>query len=135
QGVTGIVVVPSRTARAATRRFLGMVTAAIPCDGRDRCRLEVQTTALLTASELRDPANDFGLLARFVASGGTRVTEAARVRYDVRDWLTIGGAVSQEMEHLGIDAPGAPLLRARRATSRASASAVAKVGSRLEVNA
>jgi iron complex outermembrane receptor protein len=97
--------------------------------------VELQTSTLLSGSELADPRRELNLLAPLVASAGARLVETARLRYRLNDAIAIAASAGQELEQLGLDEPGTPLLRARRAASRLSAGVVADIARALELNA
>src|SRR5262249_54108481 len=61
QGVSGISLKPASAARAHVQRWLGAITAVVPCSSRagpsgedpgERCRVELQSTAILANHEL-----------------------------------------------------------------------------------
>ena len=134
QGVTGLSVIPAKAARAHVQRGLGAVAAAIPCASGDRCRVEIKTSAIATRSEILDPLRELGALAPRVASAGERLSEEARVRFRLGEAWTVALGASQEFERLSIDEPATADTRARRATTRGSASVVVGVTRRIEVN-
>jgi iron complex outermembrane receptor protein len=135
QGLSGFVYVPAQRARANVRRFLGAVTAAVPCARDDRCRLELRTAALAGESDIRDPLREFALRSTYLASASARIEEDARLRLHLGDTLTLGASLSQAIAHLGIDAPGEALLRARRSTSRAAVSALWAIAPGVDLDA
>ena len=133
QGVTGLGVVPAREARAALSRFLAGATVRAPCSAgvdpqgsadaaRERCRIELVTSAILTGERLTDPLHELGLTSAFVSEAGRRVGETARIVARPVPALSISGVVGEEIETLAIDGAATPV-RARRATSRAAAQA------------
>jgi iron complex outermembrane receptor protein len=135
QGVAGLSVIPARAARARVSRMLAAATVSSPCAAGDRCALELQTSVLLSKSEVRDPLHEIGLVLPFAASAGARLVESARLRYHVTDRIVLLGSLSQEIEQLRIDEPRDALLRARRAATRPAVSAVVDVTPALQLNA
>ena len=126
QGITGLSILPATAASAHAQRWLGAITAAMPCahgkedDARERCRLELVSSAVAATSLIRDPMREIALGVPWIASRGGRIAEEARLRYRISDGLMLGLGLVQEIERLAIDAPGLALLRAQRSTSRAS---------------
>jgi vitamin B12 transporter len=119
QGVTGLGVVPSRAARGEVQRFLGGVTARVPCSsaGEERCAIELVSSAIVTDQELDDPLLELGLLTTEVHEAGARVGETARLRLRPIDFLGITASYGEEIERLAIDPLGGVETRARRITS------------------
>ncbi|MCC6555148.1 MAG: TonB-dependent receptor [Polyangiaceae bacterium] len=139
QGVTGFAVVPARAARSHVQRWLGAVSAQVPCGGADggggdRCRLELISSAISSDNRISDPLREIALLTTMVESSGQRISEVARLHYDMGDAVELGAHASYESERLGIDAAGGEPLRAGRLVSRAGAFVSADITDRLQLN-
>jgi hypothetical protein len=77
--VSSIALDPTSVARAHTERWLGAARAVVPCGSRtsDRCRVEVQTSAIATLQHFDDPRRELALGATQATMQGTRLSEQA----------------------------------------------------------
>lgn len=137
QGVTGLTLNPATAARSHVQRWLGAVTAALPCARAepDRCRIELSSAAILADRNIEDPLGELGLSSRRVSSRGARVSEQARLRYRLSDRLALTGSAAQEFETLDLALDGGERQRARRDVTRGAASASFTLLPALELNA
>ncbi|MEO7328795.1 MAG: TonB-dependent receptor, partial [Minicystis sp.] len=137
QGVTGLTLNPATRARSHVQRWLGALTAAIPCtpSDPDRCRVELTSAAILAHRDIEDPLGELSLSSRRVASRGARVSEQARLRYRLSDRLALTGSAAQEFETLDLALDGGERRRSRRAVSRGAASATFALTRALDLNA
>jgi len=111
QGVTGLGVLPARRSRALVRRFLGGVSARVPCarsaygaaDGP--CKLSLSSTLISARSQIHDPLAELTLQSSQVSNDATRFTQRAGVRHRFEAGHDLGVRVSQAAEHLGVESP------------------------------
>lgn len=120
QGLTGLGVIPARSARGRARRLLAGGTARLPCGTKDECRLTLSTSLLSASSRVDDPLRELPVGAPWVHSRGTRVTQTAGARVVASEHATVGARVSQAFERLQVTRAGGSGLSARRGTTRAS---------------
>ncbi len=137
QGVTGLTLNPATRARSHVQRWLGALTAAIPCSqgDPDRCRVELTSAAILARRDIEDPLGELALSSRRVSSRGARVSEQARLRYRLSDRLAITGSAAQELETLDLALDDGERQRSRRAVSRGAASGTFALTQALDLNA
>lgn len=141
QGVSGLTLSPASAARSHVQRWLGAVTAAVPCSSGpgeapgERCRIELQSAAILARRDIDDPLGELSLQSRRVASRGARVSQQARLRYRVGDRFALRASASQEFERLDIELDQGQRLGALRGVSRGAASATFEATKALELNA
>ncbi|MBW2524742.1 MAG: TonB-dependent receptor, partial [Deltaproteobacteria bacterium] len=123
-------VLPAERARAAIRRLLAGVTSRLPCssaaafDGRGRCELELSQSGMLSAYRLTDPDRELGQ-ASSLRDQGQRLTQRARVRLPVLDWLDLRPGTSIELGRLQSDVMQRRALSAERYVGRLELSAMA----------
>jgi vitamin B12 transporter len=124
QGVTGFSVVPAEHSRARVRRELFALSAVVPCTraGKSaRCTAEFVTTAVASATALRDPAGELSLGTTDSETDGRRVGQQVRLRYAPVSAFELTLAGEQSVELLGVSRSMAGFaIDARRAVSRPS---------------
>jgi vitamin B12 transporter len=135
QGVTGLALVPATMARLRTRRVLGGVSGRTPCStapGGD-CEIELTTSVVSATTTLINPLPELGVQYSSVTSGGERVAQSERVRFDLGRAAILTVSAGQETERLGIDTEHGSLVRARRVVLRGASMAVVRVTSAVDV--
>lgn len=120
QGVPGLSLLPTRSARAALQRSLFAARFRTPCGQGDGCMLTATSAVLLARSSLEDPDRELALGSDRVDTLGQRAEQSVGARVDVSDQVSIHPMVRTAMEQLRIDAPGAPEHAATRVFSRAA---------------
>ena len=120
QGIPGLSLIPSRSARGTLRRGLAAISASIPCDSEGRCVAAASTSGTVAVSDFDDPLGEIALGAPHVQVSGQRVEQAGSARVDVTDRVTIVPSIRGAMERLHVDPDGADGLRASRVSSRSA---------------
>jgi iron complex outermembrane receptor protein len=118
QGVPGLSLLPTRSARASLARSMFALTGRAECAAEGRCTLELSTAALVAHAGFDDPEREIALGATRVDVRGERVEQSALARVDVTDRVTITPAARAAVERLGIDPAGQAGMRATRMFSR-----------------
>lgn len=128
-GAPGLQVLPAEAARAEVQRLLGGVTGRLPCSapgalgGVGRCQLELSTSGMLTAYRLRDPDRELGQ-ATELRDRGQRLTQRARVRLPVAEWLDLHAGTTAELGRLQSEVMKRRALEADRYVGRLELAAV-----------
>jgi iron complex outermembrane receptor protein len=118
QGLPGLGLLPTRSARATTSRELGAVSARLPCDA---CTLTVTTSALLARSTIDDPLRELGLGAARTTTEGARVEQAVVTRFAPVARVSVHPALRAAFERLAVSSAAGDALHARRLTSSGGA--------------
>ena len=118
QGVPGLLLLPTRAARAALQRSILGGRLRAPCGRDDRCRIEVSSSALVARSTLHDPDLELALGAARVDNTGQRTEHGVSARIDLSDAVTVSPSASASFEGLRVTALGASGLDATRTRSR-----------------
>lgn len=132
QGVTGLVAVSARQARAESARELAGISARVPCAAEFGCDLVLSAQAVTARTRLTDPGRELGLLTTRLDSRGTRVGQSARLTLTSGALRALLGA-NAEFEHLALDGGGT--LRAQRSTLSGRVALTASLGASREVSA
>lgn len=108
QGVTSLALAPVRRARSTTRRLLFGGSVLVPCAANERCRLELETSAISAGSRIADPALELQALgARWLDDRGERASQRARLVYQLSPELSLSAGVTAALENLRVRRDGA----------------------------
>jgi len=118
QGVPGLMLVPTRQARASLQRSLMGGRVRVPCGSDDSCRIELSSSALIARSTLLDPGFELALGADRVDTTGRRTDHGVSARLDVSDHVTVSPSLRASFERLELVSTGAGGLDASRVQSR-----------------
>jgi vitamin B12 transporter len=133
QGVTGLAVIPARRARAHVRRFLGGLSARVPCarseygEADGPCTLSLSSAVVTAHTRIHDPLGELSLQSSELANDATRFTQRAGLRHRIGETNEVGIHATQATEHLAVQPLGGGGLRARRYTSRVGLTGTANV--------
>lgn len=133
QGVPGLALVPTRSSRARLSRTLLAVETSHRSDDGSR-ELSLSTAAISSASRFDDPLRELALGATSLDTAGARVEQAASLRVDVTDALSVTPVVRASAERISRAADGTSS-GAHRAFSRAGASSSLALGDSISVHA
>jgi vitamin B12 transporter len=103
QGVTSLALVPVRRARSTTRRLLFGGSVFVPCASDERCRLELETSAIAAGSRIDDPALELQALgASWLDDRGERASQRARLVYELSPELSLSAGATAALENLRV---------------------------------
>jgi vitamin B12 transporter len=103
QGATSLAVVPARRARVHTRRLLFGNSAVVPCARDERCRLELDASAVVASQVIRDPAAELlAVQARLLENQGERASERVRLALELAGGWSLGVAGLVAFENLRV---------------------------------
>ena len=120
QGVPGLTLLPTRSARASMQRSLFSARFRTPCAAGDACMITATSAALLARSSLEDPDLELALGSVRVDTQGRRSEQSLGARIDLSDRVTIHPLFRTAIEQLRIEAPGAAEQASQRVFSRAA---------------
>ncbi len=117
QGVTGLSIIPDRSARAKTHRELGALTATASCRSarpNDDCSIELQSQWQRSSFGLDDPSLALGYRSARVDSNSTRASERLRIAHRILPPWAVGWLLGSDIGTLDWIAHGDAGLRAQR---------------------
>lgn len=123
QGVPGLLLVPTRQARASLQRSLLGGRVRLPCGSDDRCRVELSSSALIARSSILDPGFELALGADRIDHTGRRTDHGVSARIDLSDKVTVSPSIRASWERLELVSSGAGGLDASRIQTRVAAGA------------
>lgn len=123
QGVPGLALLPTRSARASMQRSLMSARLQTACADSDRCTLTASSAAVIAGSSLIDPELELALGTARLDMQGARTEHSLGARIDLHDRFTITPQVRAAAEQLRIDAWGGQDRATRRISSRAAVGA------------
>jgi iron complex outermembrane receptor protein len=108
QGVPGLTLLPTRSARMWTHRSLMSARMRAPCGEGDGCVLTATSAVLLARSELDDPERELAAGSARIDTAGRRGEQSLSARIDVGNAVTLTPLVRAALEQLAIDGASGP---------------------------